>query len=198
MRTRRSNAINKRLSIQFVLGKVRLCACSLSILVPAVGDCCALSQYAHLAELGIGPISTGSTSLLAEGGARIAGYWQFTYVPLKRLILQRKPIETPLCSSIPYTPVSPYILFAFSSFLVNLSSLTQTLLLRYVLKPTCFSALAKLNCVKTYLRQGAPSGALRGRLRRDPLTSWGGAAATKILVGSTQPGILLLARGTST
>ena len=41
-----------------------------------------------------GPVSTGSTSLLAERGARILGYWPFTYVPLKRLRIQRKPIQT--------------------------------------------------------------------------------------------------------
>ena len=36
----------------------------------------------------------GGTCLLAEGGARIPGYWKFAYVPLKRLVTQRKLIET--------------------------------------------------------------------------------------------------------
>ena len=31
------------------------------------------------------PLAPGITSLLAERGARIPGYWPFTYVPLKRL-----------------------------------------------------------------------------------------------------------------
>lgn len=37
----------------------------------------------------------GGTSSLAERGVRISGCWKFTYVPLQRLIIQRKPIETP-------------------------------------------------------------------------------------------------------
>ena len=39
-------------------------------------------------------IDPGSTSLLAERGARIPGYWPFTYVPLKRLRIQHKLIQT--------------------------------------------------------------------------------------------------------
>lgn len=42
------------------------------------------------------------TSLLAEGGPRdssIPGYWLFTYVPLKPLTMQRRPIETCLILS---------------------------------------------------------------------------------------------------
>ena len=83
--------------------------------------------------LSTGPVSTGSTSLLAEG-ARIPGYWQFTYVPLKRLIIQRKHVEAPLyCCSVPYMPVITTIfdrIFDFFSW-VNLPPLTQTLPSRY-------------------------------------------------------------------
>lgn len=42
-------------------------------------------------------------------------------------------------------------------------------------KINLFSALVKPNRVKACARQGAPSGALRGRLRRAPLASRGGA-----------------------
>ena len=58
-------------------------------------------------------------------------------------------------------------------------------------KSLIFYALVKPNCVKKGLRRGASSGALRGRLRRGPLTSRGGAMvarlrrATSILIGSS-------------
>ena len=42
-------------------------------------------------------IAPGSTTLLAERGARILGYWPFTYVPLKRLRIQRQNVIFAVC-----------------------------------------------------------------------------------------------------
>ena len=66
-------------------------------------------------------------------------------------------------------------------------------------KSTTFLALVKPNRVKSCPRKSASSGALRGRLRRDPLTSRGwtdgrGFAATNFTGWIQAPDCLLLAR----
>ena len=63
----------------------------------------------------------------------------------------------------------------FCYFPIFLSQSTTKLPLKHGPNKTYFSALVKPNRVKTGLRQGASSGVLRGRLRRVPLTSRGGA-----------------------
>ena len=82
------------------------------------------------------------------------------------------------CAVFPHTLVYHTVrslLLLFQFFLVNLRA-PPKLLMKHGPKTTCFLALAKPNRVKTCLRQGASSGALRGRLRRGPLTSLGGPA----------------------
>ena len=111
-------------------------------------------------------ISCGSTSLLAERGAWIPGYWQFMHVLLEA------PQNTP--------ETHPNV------------RVEKGLRLRFESKSRTVLALVKSNRVKSCFRQGASSGALRGRLRRGPLTSREGGdgrgeSRDQILVGSRLP-----------
>ena len=63
---------------------------------------------------------------------------------------------------------------AFALFSFFLSQSTTKLTLKHRPKTTYFLAIVKPNRVKTWLQQGASSGALRGRLRWGPYTSRGG------------------------
>ena len=79
------------------------------------------------------------------------------------------------CAVFPHAPVhhtlrSPLLFFPFS-----LNQSTIILPLKHGRKTTYFLTLVKPNRVKTCLRQGASSGALRGCFRRGPLTSRGRA-----------------------
>lgn len=132
-------------------------------------------------------------------GTRI--YWQYIHLSgscqdastltnlLERLKIQQKPVKMSLrmCSSRGHHNLC----LAFSTFFRSRSTTPdRKFAFETRLKPSYFIAVVKSNRVKTGLRQDASSGALRGRLRRDPLTSRGdgscrGFATTRPLFGSS-------------
>ena len=92
---------------------------------------------------------------------------------------------------IPAYSCQSYASLDFAPLTFFLSQPTTKLHFKYGPKTTCCLALVKPKRVKTCLRQGASIGALRGRLRRAPLTSRGEgrghgfAVTTSALVGSS-------------
>ena len=76
---------------------------------------------------------------------------------------------------------------AFALFSFFRSQSTTKFPLNTVQKRRTFFTLVKPNRVKPCLRQGASSGALRGRLRRGPLTSRGNRGRSEAATGSPKP-----------
>ena len=80
----------------------------------------------------------------------------------------------------PHTPVPPYLVHFCRLFSLFLSQSTAKFPSKHGPKSTYFLAL-RPNRVKTCSWQGAPSGALRGRLRRGPLTNREGGRGSRLL-----------------